>query len=252
MCGIFFSLSNKHFVAPSPEDLHLLQRRGPDSCQTVQRKIHSELGEITWYLTVFATVLSLRGDCLTEQPIEDPRSNSLFCWNGEAWTIDGESVGGNDAQTVFSRLLGATQPSVGGHQEPTAHGASSTEVANVLGSIAGPFAFLYFDASHERIFFGRDVLGRRSLLKNVEQNGCLLLSSTSSNADSSTWIEVEADGIYTFAIPHIPKCPTGRVSPGRGKVAFEIEHVPWPTQQSADISTLSLVKIPRIPAVSTD
>lgn len=238
MCGIFFSLSNKHFVAPSPRDLHLLRRRGPDSCQTVQRKIHSELVDAPWYLTVSATVLSLRGDRLTEQPIEDPHSNSLFCWNGEAWAIDGESVGGNDAPTVFDRLLGAT-----------AHGASLREVANALGSIAGPFAFLYFDASHERVFFGRDVLGRRSLLKNVEQDGCLLLSSTSSNADTSTWIEVEADGIYTFAISHIPKGPNGCVSPGR---AFEIEHVPWPTQESADITTLPLVRVPKIPAISTD
>jgi len=242
MCGIFFSLSNKNSIVPSPTDLQLLKRRGPDSCQTVQRKIRSDFGEATWYLTVSATVLSLRGDRLTKQPIEDPRSKSLFCWNGEAWTVDAEGVGGNDAQTVFDLLLEATQFSVHCHQESSARGASLRKVADALGSIAGPFAFLYFDASHERVFFGRDVLGRRSLLKNVEQDGCLIISSTSSNADISTWNEVEADGIYTIDIPHIPKCSNGLVSLESKAVAFEIEHIPWSVQRSTNSSTLSLVQ----------
>lgn len=242
MCGIFCSLSNKHFVAPSPKDLQLLKRRGPDSCQTVQRKIHSKVEEATWYLTVSATVLSLRGDRLTEQPIEDPHFNSLFCWNGEAWTVDGKSLGGNDAQAVFDLLLGATQLSMDCHQGPPARGASLRKVADALGSIAGPFAFLFFDACHERVFFGRDLLGRRSLLKHVEQDGCLIISSTSSHTDLSTWIEVEADGIYTIDISNIPKYFTGRTIPEGREMAFEIEHIPWSIQQSTDILTLSSVQ----------
>lgn len=242
MCGIFFSLSNKQFVPPSPKDLQLLKRRGPDSFQTIQREIHSESEQATWYLTVSATVLSLRGDRVTEQPIEDPHSKSLFCWNGEAWTVNGDSLDGNDAQAVFDLLLEATRLPVDCHQEPSACGASLRKVADALGSIAGPFAFLYFDAGYGRVFFGRDVLGRRSLLKHVEQEGCLIISSISSLANLSTTVEIEANGIYTIDILNISGYSKDCAVPEGKEIVFEIEHIPWSIQQRTDIPTLLSVQ----------
>ena len=244
MCGIFFSLSNKHYVAPSARELHSLKRRGPDSCCTVQRKFQYGLGEALCYLTIYATVLSLRGNHLVEQPIEDPNSSSLFCWNGEAWTIDGENVGGNDAQTVFDLLLKATQPSIDWEPEPPVEGALSRKAVKALGSISGPFAFLYYDATNQQLFFGRDVLGRRSLLKMIGEDGCLYISSVSEESHLASWTEIEADGLYTIDIARMLKVlhsPIDEV-PNSSKAAWGIKLIPWSLRSSASYSTPYLVR----------
>jgi hypothetical protein len=96
-------------------------------------------------------------------------------------------VHGNDSQLVFTNLLNACS----GTRE-----ASVRRVIELLVAVRGPYALVFYDASHKRIYYGRDCLGRRSLLQQSTSDGTLVLSSVCDNASGESWAEVEADGIY--------------------------------------------------------
>lgn len=198
MCGIYFALSQKSYIVPSPEELLQLKRRGPDSCNIVRRKFQSESGTTTVYLTICASVLSLRGNGVTEQPLEDPASGSVFAWNGEGWNLNGHTVEYNDAENIFNSLINATQ----GHASIKSFEADElcrNRIVDVIRSIRGPYAFVFFDAVRENVYFARDCLGRRSLLWMAGQDSSLVFSSLSHNSHVSKWNDVDTDGIYVFA-----------------------------------------------------
>lgn len=146
--------------------------------------------ESTIHLAFTSTVLALRGDHIARQPFVDPQSESIFCWNGEAWKIRHHDVAGNDGETIANLLNQATRCDSPDERE--------TGILKVLRSIDGPFAFVFFDKPSKRVYFGRDRLGRRSLLLQVDSNR-LVLSSIADSVDPS-WKEVEADGVYVVEI----------------------------------------------------
>lgn len=206
MCGIFFSCSQCKQGDPPQILLDSLRRRGPDSAHSVSRLVtygsilSQELSfeqNQSFHLTFSSTVLSLRGDCIVSQPLEDPESGSVLCWNGEAWKVNNECVEGNDAEVIFSLLLKASHSDdliVG--NKPTSRQQSIQNIANTIGTIAGPYAFLFYDAEHHHVFYGRDPLGRRSLAFENHKPKSLLISSVCDTTASEIWAEVEADGIY--------------------------------------------------------
>ncbi|KAF1944590.1 hypothetical protein EJ02DRAFT_83504 [Clathrospora elynae] len=212
MCGIFCSLSRDGYVVSDSNTQKLLENRGPDSTGQHQASIESALtnkdeASRQIYATFLSTVLALRGSEVVEQPLTDLASGSVLCWNGEAWSIAGNIVNGNDSRLVFTKLLGACTAS---------SDKSEQAVIDVLASIRGPYALVFYDAFNKRIYYGRDCLGRRSLLRKSSSDGTLVLSSVCDNASGDAWSEVEADGIYiadlntidsmssSFAHTHIP------------------------------------------------
>jgi hypothetical protein len=189
MCGIFFSLSRTGHVTPDTSTQRLLQNRGPDSTGQHQTIIESstERASTRLHATFLSTVLALRGNDIVEQPLRDDATASVLCWNGEAWSIAGHAVDGNDSRLVFTKLLHAcTGP----------RDASARRVIELLSVVRGPYALVFYDAFHKRIYYGRDCLGRRSLLQKSTPDGTLVLSSVCDNASGESWAEVEADGIY--------------------------------------------------------
>lgn len=191
MCGIFASISRDAAPQPHPELLKALTRRGPDYRGTLDTNIQiSDSEKVS--LKFVSTVLALRGDHIAKQPLQDPKSESVLCWNGEAWKIGDKVVDGNDGEAIIG-LLGSAV-------DVEDVSASIDNTLDVLRTIAGPFGFVYYDAVHGLFYFGRDCLGRRSLLYNVDDNpGTILLSSIADSA-SGSWHEVEADGIYLMAL----------------------------------------------------
>src|SRR2546423_5682822 len=191
MCGIFFSISRSEYVAPDDETLGRLQVRGPDSCQTHEIAIHPQNSSHnlhntngqTCFLTFVATVLGLRGSQVQRQPMIDETTQSVFCWNGEAWKVDGNTFCGNDTNHVFQLLLTAAKSS------PI---DASKNIVAVLTSISGPFSFVFYDALSSCVYFSRDRLGRRSLVRSAHSERTLVLSSVSSNLHRAT-LEVETD-----------------------------------------------------------
>lgn len=123
------------------------------------------------------------------QPLVDPRTQSVLCWNGEAWKIAGERVQGNDTERVFNLFLQA----VGGDQN-----YSVERMAEAIASLSGPFAFVFYDAVNSRLFYSRDCLGRRSLLEGFDENGNLKICSICDSASVDCFKEVGTEGVCTI------------------------------------------------------
>ncbi|CZT50311.1 related to asparagine synthases [Rhynchosporium secalis] len=190
MCGIHATISKSGFQVPSEDLKRLLCKRGPDHTGDCQTQV-DVLDGISYHVSVLSTVLALRGGHVTAQPFVDASSGSTLCWNGEAWKIGSSPVIGNDGQAVFDLLLQGSS-----FTELTRD--STTAILKVLQSISGPFAFVYLDKKHAQMYFGRDRLGRRSLVyRNDVESGTFELSSIPGNEGS--WLEVEADAIYQLS-----------------------------------------------------
>lgn len=213
MCGIFFSLSRHGYIVPEDETAKLLRSRGPDHTGLHQLAVDQQAHAGKLHATFVSTVLSLRGTAVVSQPLVDQSSQSVLCWNGEAWSITGVPVTGNDSEIVFDLLLKAC--SVGSSSD------SRSAVVELLSGIRGPYAAVFYDAVNKHIYYGRDCLGRRSLLRKSTADGSLVLSSVCDNATGDAWAEVEADGIYiadlndtdsSSAVTHVPHTRLGEAS----------------------------------------
>ncbi|KAF9769482.1 hypothetical protein IL306_013089 [Fusarium sp. DS 682] len=175
MCGIHVTISSSAEQKLSPELERCLVNRGPDHTETVKTQFDD------LFLTFTSTVLSLRGDHIAKQPLVDHVTESILCWNGEAWAIRGEFVQGNDGEAILALLAKASR--------------GAGDVLDILRAIEGPFAFIYLDKPAKRLYYGRDRLGRRSLL--VKDGSPFVLSSIAETPVDG-WTEIEADGCYTL------------------------------------------------------
>ncbi|PWW79805.1 hypothetical protein C7212DRAFT_355565 [Tuber magnatum] len=180
MCGILFSVtpttsSPLHSTSTSLPDL--ISRRGPDTTNTHVTTFAN------YTLTFTSSVLSLRGK-LTPQPLIDPVSGSVLCWNGEAWRVNSSLVpaGVNDGEEVLKLLLSVETPEM------------------AFAGIAGPWACVFFDAVRGRVWFGRDCLGRRSLLELREGGWEDGVTIASVGDGYKGWKEVEAEGLRYFGL----------------------------------------------------
>ncbi|KAK0715132.1 asparagine synthase-domain-containing protein [Lasiosphaeris hirsuta] len=193
MCGIHVALSAvPHAISPQLEQC--LCNRGPDYFGQEERRVGDTTSPQSWTLTFTSTVLALRGDHIAKQPLVNSTSGSVLCWNGEAWRVGGHPVDGNDGESILALLRKASA---------FAPAARHDAMFDVFRSIEGPFAFVYYDKPAERLVFGRDRLGRRSLMiTQDEASGTFALCSIAEAADSS-WKEVEADGIYVLDLARL-------------------------------------------------
>jgi len=107
MCGIYASISTDGFKNPSTLAKEFLCNRGPDHIGESHTQLSLQDGKSYW-ISLISTVLALRGGYVTAQPFKDYHSDSLLCWNGEAWKIGTEKVTGNDGQAIFDALVRAS------------------------------------------------------------------------------------------------------------------------------------------------
>ncbi|KAK4172714.1 putative asparagine synthetase [Triangularia setosa] len=197
MCGIHvvispsLSLSSSSSPSPLPEISSALHQnlvsRGPDYFGQVTRSSSDQ----EWQLQFTSTVLALRGDHITKQPLCDSDdSGSVLCWNGEAWRFNRGVLNEheNDGEVIFAALRKAR---------------SEEEVMGVWRGLEGPFAFVYFHSreGEQRVYWGRDRLGRRSLMvKKLDGGGVVLGSIAGNGGEEGIWEEVEADGVYSLGL----------------------------------------------------
>ncbi|KAM0427541.1 hypothetical protein ACHAPT_007501 [Fusarium lateritium] len=188
MCGIHAVISSNTSDRISEEQERCLVNRGPDHTGTAQVQLDgSGPDQAGLFLTFTSTVLSLRGDHIAKQPLTEPTSGSILCWNGEAWGIRGEPVQGNDGEAVLALLAEASRSAAD----------APGRILDVLRAIEGPFAFIYLDKPTKRLYYGRDRLGRRSLLV---KDGLPFALSSIAETPVEGWSEVEADGCYTLEL----------------------------------------------------
>ncbi|EFA78384.1 hypothetical protein PPL_09035 [Heterostelium album PN500] len=228
MCGISFVISGVTVLDPigSPDSINnnsssnngdvieestdrvlsdLLNRlvnRGPDS--QIMETMTLECGNnITVNINMMASVLGMRGD-LTVQPQHDINGNILM-WNGELF--DGYHIGVHQNDTEFLLHLLNQADSSSSSSSSESDGISNDTFVQLFLKIKGPFAFVYWNKSARKLWFGRDVLGRRSLLVNKSNDRFILASigSFPSGIDDTKplpqWNEVNTFGLYSIHFP---------------------------------------------------
>ncbi|KAK8131419.1 Asparagine synthetase domain-containing protein [Apiospora sp. TS-2023a] len=190
MCGIHATISVAKHSELSEKLRQLLINRGPDHLGLVEREISlpSVAPDLRIALNFTSTVLALRGDHVAKQPLHNADSDSVLCWNGEAWKFDDEVVSGNDGEAIFARIAQCDGSTA---QDRQSH------ILSTLRKIQGPFAFVFYDSVGQCLYFGRDRLGRRSLLIREGPDGQSLSFSSVADNPASGWEEVQANGIYS-------------------------------------------------------
>ncbi|KAG0059114.1 hypothetical protein BGZ89_000695 [Linnemannia elongata] len=215
MCGILFSIQDRNVeptdkFAPTWSTLQELNsRRGPsaqDSHSVALSQPNNDSLGPTWSsnidMTFYGAVLHLRGDHVTRQPHVSSTGNVLL-WNGEIF--DGIAVDHheNDGRVLMDQLEAISTRCYDGPQD------HKQDFLNLMATIEGPYAFVYFHAHSQSVYFGRDCLGRRSLLWHKSDQGestvglPFILTSTGYSAFRNELLrldEVPADGIYSLSL----------------------------------------------------
>lgn len=177
MCGILFSIAFRDSPSAVHNDLiPYISSRGPDSLQTHSIQISVGDSQQSLELTFTSSVLHLRGQKVTVQPLVS-ETGDVLCWNGEVWQGLNLQDDENDGVKLLEALTG------------------NGDVWKVMEGIEGPWAMVYFSSKDKKLWFGRDCLGRRSLVrKSVPESRELLLSSV--GVDLTQLEEVEVDGLW--------------------------------------------------------
>ncbi|GHJ86402.1 hypothetical protein NliqN6_2804 [Naganishia liquefaciens] len=181
MCGILFSLGQ----SLDPDDAHKdrIAARGPDSLQEVTRDVQRESDTIR--LRFVSSVLALRGDHVARQPLVG-KSGNVLCWNGQIFEGMDIALEQNDTEMLFQAL-----------ENRTDH--TDSLLIEILATIEGPYAFVYYDRDAGTIYFARDVFGRRSLLMSYPTGSVFTVASVASSAATRDAME-EIDCRWIWAL----------------------------------------------------
>lgn len=170
MCGIYFSVSKKEYIVPSEGTLKMLSNRGPDHSALLQVNLSGS------YITLFSSVLHLRGETMCKQPLKTKRF--ILQWNGEMFD-DSLQNWENESDTKLVMELFEN---------------ISLDIPKVIAGIRGPFAFVLVDMQEAAVYFGRDIFGRRSLLQ-TQYGESLILQSLGGNGQ-----EIQANCIFKYCL----------------------------------------------------
>ncbi|KAK5583266.1 hypothetical protein RB653_004857 [Dictyostelium firmibasis] len=218
-----------------------LINRGPDSIKSklIEIKCYQKdiEKEITITMDLISSVLGLRGP-LTIQPLIDETNGNTLLWNGELF--GGYDIGIHDNDTcLLLHLLSKIKE----EEEDDDNDDDSRELIDIMLKIKGPFAFLYWQEKKRKLWFGRDVLGRRSLLVNNETiiNGkpSLMITSMGSfpnGIDDSIklpkWDEINTFGLFSIHFPKIIET---------NKIHFKIH--PWDISSGVDNLNIGMISL---------
>ncbi|CAG9764990.1 unnamed protein product [Ceutorhynchus assimilis] len=181
MCGIFCVLCKSSITCENIINKlsfeENLKNRGPNSFNF--KTVFTQ----TTSLAFAGSVLWLQGTSPTEQPLED--SQSIFCFNGDIFAGLNEDEQKNLGDTkLFHDFL----------KEQLLSSKS-------LNKIQGPYAFIFFDKLSNKLYFGRDIFGRRSLLIGKSNiNGDFILTSVAKRNTGFDFIEMPSVGIFCYDI----------------------------------------------------
>ncbi|PCH33476.1 hypothetical protein WOLCODRAFT_160094 [Wolfiporia cocos MD-104 SS10] len=195
MCGILFAIQN----GPQPVRAELLQQlqaantsRGPDAQDSVGTSVDN------YQLSFFVSELRLRGNIHVSQPHRDQEGN-ILCWNGEVFEGLSITLEENDGSELFASL----------REQSTIEG-----VRDCLGSIEGPYVFVYYQRALQRLYFARDPLGRRSLLIHRPTTASPNFLATSVSIGPHVDYDLEellTDGICCIDIGQLSKAQNARI-----------------------------------------
>lgn len=75
---------------------------------------------------------------------------------------------------------------------------STTDIVSVLWKIEGPYSLIYYQKSTNTLYFGRDIIGRHSLLLKIDSKANSLTLTSVANRNMKGIVEVPAIGIFAM------------------------------------------------------
>lgn len=195
MCGIFCHVASKPLLEGETEQksieelLQPIRRRGPDAFGSCTRIVQSRLENGPMNCFFAGALLHMRGLQPQKQPLEDAATGSLLLWNGEIYDAPfAVAPHESDTEVLFAQLK-------------RTKAASCEEICQIFAQISGEFAFVYFDAIRGKLYYGRDIFGRRSLIVQ-HAAASFTLSSVAVRASDGTWqaAEVDCSGVHVIDI----------------------------------------------------
>lgn len=132
-----------------------------------------------WHGYFAAAVLWMQGLGVTTQPSLDDNEN-LLLWNGDLFSGCLAKDDVCDTNIILAELQ------------------STTDIMSVLRKIEGPYCFVYYQKSSHTLYFGRDIIGRHSLLLKVDDKANSLTLASVANKRMKGIVEVPAIGIFAM------------------------------------------------------
>ncbi|KAM7487506.1 hypothetical protein LguiB_024990 [Lonicera macranthoides] len=154
-------------------------------------------------LHLIGATLQLRGINPIAQPLVDTSGNVLV-YNGEIFGGIHVNSDSNDGEILMQSLGKCCSCSSDEHTRScTSNGKGQISVPELLSTIKGPWALIYWQDSSKTMWFGRDAFGRRSLLVHWPslKDPQFLLSSVSlpsSINDSNDFGDESGMGLLNF------------------------------------------------------
>nr|CAD7264106.1 unnamed protein product [Timema shepardi] len=149
-----------------------LCRRGPDASSRY------EVQGVPGYKAQFVgSVLWMQGRQLFGQPAIDNKGNVLL-WNGD---IFGGKLSGDTETSDTKVLLDAL---------------GEVPLLQVMCTVRGPYSFIYWNNTSKRLWFGRDRIGRHSLLWQLNTHSKMLALTSVAKKSRPEFQEVPACGIF--------------------------------------------------------
>ncbi|XP_055625167.1 asparagine synthetase domain-containing protein CG17486 [Toxorhynchites rutilus septentrionalis] len=172
MCGILCYISRTNLLDKGETLLnqcqHLLQNRGPN---------HSGQSSSTPSILLYGTVLWQQGAQICHQPVENERFSMLF--NGDLF-IDRDDMLESDSKWLFEKIAATN---------------TVEQIGELFRLLKGPFSFILLDRQLQRVYFGRDSIGRNSLLIGITCEG-MVITSVIGNYALCEIVELPPNGIY--------------------------------------------------------
>lgn len=177
MCGIFCCIHEARNDSESFAQWNIckdvIAARGPDHLTEKHISLNHH-----WHGHFAAAVLWMQGSEIITQPSLDD-NNNLLLWNGD----------------IFSGCL-AKDNDVCDTNVILAELQSTTDIMSVLWKIEGPYSLIYYQKSTDTLYFGRDIIGRHSLLLKIDSKANSLTLTSVANKNMKGIVEVPAIGIF--------------------------------------------------------
>ncbi|KAG7740068.1 hypothetical protein KL923_001909 [Ogataea haglerorum] len=181
MCGILWHFQSRIDARPTTQRekgdsydalfeqmVPLVRSRGLDSLQYFKKEI--DQGTIT----EFSSVLSIRAP-LTPQPMV--RGNFSLQYNGELYN---QEIENNDLEFIYQTLV-----------------KSKFDVISTIGQLDGEFSYCITNIDTKKVFFGKDLLGRKSLGYMLDENQLYISSCPPAKAQNA-WFECACATVYEY------------------------------------------------------
>lgn len=183
-------------------------------------------------LDLLASVLHMRGLAPRPQPLIGVDGNVLL-WNGEVF--GGEGVEVDEAEGDTAWVLAKLQAL---ETEALATGVPFADLfVATMSTVHGPWALVYWQAATQQLWFGRDRVGRRSLVARTGVDGWSLSAGSligetlvlcsQQVGDDSGWQEVPTSGLFHVSMDD-------SVSDDRDCVVC---HTPWPERARPPVAS---------------